>query len=122
GGRRVTQLPVWASPEWATAAISFFVAGVLALVWGYWFAPTKGTTRVVAALLKLLGLGLLAMFLVEPLLTGTRPRTGANLFAMAVDDSQSLTIHEPGDDATRGEQLQRTLLSESSWQTRLERD
>ena len=51
-----------------------------------------------------LGIGAtIAMFtvvqavLLEPLLSGARPRRGANAFAVVADDSQSLQVHDGGE-------------------------
>src|SRR5690606_20778013 len=110
---------VWGAPEWATAAVLLMGAGLLALAWSYWRAPSSGGVRLLAGVLKLLGLGLLAMFLVEPMLRGTKPRTGANLFVIAADNSQSLTIHDRGSETSRAQGVQDELLAESAWQTHL---
>ena len=113
---------LWGAPEWAAAAVGLFVLGAMALVWSYWRSPSTNGAGVLAGMLKIVGLGLLALFLVEPMLRGTRPRTGANLFVVAVDNSQSLTIHDAQQETSRGEELQAALMAESQWQTRLASD
>ncbi len=73
-------------------------------------------------MLKSLGIVLLAACLAEPLLSGVRPRTGANLFAMLADNSQSLTIRDGGSARSRGEMLHDLLARRVPWQTRLSQD
>ena len=65
------------------------------------------------ATLKTLGLAGLALCLVEPLLSGTRARRGANMFAIVADNSQSMNIHDRDDAGSRGEAVQGLLNSTS---------
>lgn len=112
-------LGAWGAPEWSTAAVALLALAAAAVAWGYWRSGATGAVRATAAALKIVGLAALALCLVDPLLSGVRPRRGANIFAIVVDDSQSLQIHDAGSSATRGERVQRVLLAESPWQTRL---
>jgi hypothetical protein len=109
----------WGAPEWSTAAVVLLALAAAAVAWGYWRSGATGTVRITAAALKTIGLAALALCLVDPLLSGVRPRRGANIFAIVVDDSQSMQIHDAGSPASRGEGVQRVLLAESPWQTRL---
>ena len=45
-----------------------------------------------AALFKVAAVGLLLLCLLEPLISGVRPRSGANLLAILVDNSRSMRI------------------------------
>ena len=65
---------------------------------------------------------MLAISLLEPLLTGTRPRPGANAMVILADNSQSLQIRDGQDSPTRGEWLRGLLAGESAWKTRLGQD
>ena len=56
-----------------------------------------------ARLLKALGFAALAISLLEPLLTGSRPRRGANAFVILADNSQSLLIRDDETTRTRGD-------------------
>jgi uncharacterized membrane protein len=64
----------------------------------------------------------LLLCLLEPLFSGTRPRPGANLFLMLVDDSQSLNVKDQAHRQSRGEELKRLLSGASTWQTQLGQD
>jgi uncharacterized membrane protein len=113
---------VFGSPAWGQAALILAAVGAIALVWGYWRAPASPLVTAVAASLKAVGLAALAMCLIEPLLSGTRARRGANIFAIAADNSRSMSIHDAGSSTSRGAQLQKLLQTKSSWQERLAED
>ncbi len=78
--------------------------------------------RLACAVLKGVALAVLAISLLEPLLTGTRPRPGANAMVILADNSQSLQIRDGQDSPTRGEWLRGLLAGESAWKTRLGQD
>jgi uncharacterized membrane protein len=113
---------VWGSPQWATVAL--LLAGVAAAVilWSYARARAARPVRVWAAVLKALGLAALVLSLVEPLLTGTRPRRGANAFVILADNSQSLSVRDDQAARTRGDWVRDLLRKQSPWQTRLGQD
>lgn len=69
--------------------------------------------------LKLVGFSILAYCLLEPLIRGTRPTPGENVFVLLADRSESLNIKNKDDQLTRGEKLLELLKEESTWQTRL---
>jgi uncharacterized membrane protein len=113
---------IWGSPEWTLAALSLAAVSAAVLIWGYARASGAPGVRLIAGTLKAMGFTALILFLVEPLLSGTRPRSGANLFALVVDNSQSLAIRDSGDADPRGERLHRALLADETWQARLGQD
>jgi hypothetical protein len=78
--------------------------------------------KAAAFVLKALGLAGLALCLVEPLLSGTRARRGANMFAVVVDNSQSMSIHDRNAAQSRGEHTRELLKPESPWQKQLGED
>jgi hypothetical protein len=113
---------VFGSQDWELVAIALAAVGAIALIWGYWRAPTSPMVTAIAASLKAIGLAALAICLIEPLLSGTRARRGANIFAIAADNSRSLSIHDAGSAESRGQKLQSILQKESVWQNRLADD
>lgn len=118
----MTEWGLWGAPEWAGTALVLFGIGFAALLWGYWRVPSSIGWRAASAALKVIGLAALALCLVEPLTSVVRPRPGANLFAVAVDNSQSLRIRDSRGGKTRGEELQQMLLAETHWQTHLDQE
>src|SRR5687768_15090799 len=110
---------IWGSPAWSWAALALAGLGAAALAWSYWRAPSTSGVKAVAFALKSLGLAGLALCLVEPLLSGTRARRGANMFVVVVDNSQSMSIHDRNAGLSRGEQVRDLLKPESAWQKQL---
>ena len=99
---------------WPAAAL-LLVAGVL-LVWSYRRAPQIGTAHRIAFCLKLLGMLVLALCLIEPLWSGRHAKSGANLFVVVADNSSGMNIHDQGATQSRGELLQAALQAgQSDW-------
>ena len=113
---------VWGSPRWATAALLLAVVAAVALLWSYGRARAAGRVRATAAALKVLGLAALLLGLLEPLLAGSRPRPGANAFAVVADNSQSLLVRDAGSDRTRGDRVRDLLRDGLAWKARLGQD
>ena len=89
---------IWGSPQWMTGALVLLGVAAAAILWSYARAGTKRSVKIAAAILKALGFTALAISLLDPLLTGTRPLRGANAFVILADNSQSLHIRD--DNAT----------------------
>ncbi len=113
---------VWGSPAWGWAALALLSIGAAALLWSYWRASSAASVKLIAGALKLLGLAGLALCLVEPLLSSTRARRGANMFAILADNSQSMAVYDRGDSRSRGQQIQGLLNTTTGWQKRLSSD
>ncbi|MBW3598488.1 MAG: glutamine amidotransferase [Planctomycetes bacterium] len=113
---------LWGAPEWALPAIAIASLALLVLVWSYLRAGGSAGVRLTAATLKTLGIAALAICLAEPLVSGSRPRPGANLFVLLADNSQSLAIHDSRRRESRGEALKNRLTRQSAWRERIEQD
>lgn len=113
---------VWGSPEWLAGALALAGTAALVLLVNYWRAPTSGSLRWAAGSLKAVALGALALCLLEPLLTGTKPRQGANAFVILADNSQSMRIGDGEPAQPRGAWLRGQLVEETAWRTRLGQD
>ena len=109
--------------EWIAPALGLVAIAALVVGWRYSTALLDTQTRWMAGGFKLVALALLCLCLLEPLWSGQRARPGANLFAILADDSQSLTIRDPGADGARGGSLKGLLTNEEApWQVRLAQD
>jgi uncharacterized membrane protein len=113
---------VWGSPAWSWIALALAGVGAAALIWSYWRTSATPAVKLTCATLKILGLAGLALCLVEPLLSSTRARRGANMFAIVADNSQSMNIHDREEAGSRGEAVHGLLNSASGWQKRLSAD
>ncbi len=107
---------------WLVPLLGAMAVALWLLWWSYRTAPTRGL-RWTCLLLKAAGLAALAFCLLEPLWTGQRARSGANLFAVVADNSQGLQIRDPGAAQTRGEELRDVLAQRpGDWQEALATD
>ncbi len=113
---------IWSAPHWLWPVGAIVAAAIVLLVWGYLRAPATVRVRSVAAVLKAVGIVALALCLIEPLFSGSRPRPGANLFLILADNSQSLQLRDAPDESPRGETMRDELTRKSEWQSRLGQD
>ena len=102
--------------RWVVPAGVLLVAVVATMLWSYRRAPRIGAVQRIAFCLKVLGVLLLALCLLEPLWNGRRAKTGANLFAVLADNSAGMNIRDAGSAQTRGEILQAALqIDKAEW-------
>ncbi len=112
----------WGSPNWLIPVL--VLSGAIAVMVLTWYARLgiAWPIRAIAATLKLLAIAALALCAVEPLFHGVRPRPGANLFLVAVDNSHSLSVTDRPGQPSRGEALRATLRDDAPWLARLGQD
>ena len=104
-----------ASP-WVLPAGVLLAAVVALMLWSYRRAPRIGIIQRIAFCLKVLGVLLLALCLLEPLWNARRAKTGANLFVVLADNSAGMNIRDAGSAQTRGEILQTALqIDKAEW-------
>ena len=115
---------VLGEPRWLVAALVILGVAAVSLLWSYGRSGSSASrsVRVACALLKGAGFAALALALVEPRLTGSRAKKGANAFALLADSSQSLQVKDAGSDATRGDWIRDRLRKDRPWKTRLAQD
>lgn len=107
---------------WLYPAIALAGGALIALLIAYAWTSSPSWLRAACGLLKAAAVVLLAICLVEPMFTGTRPRPGDNLFLVVADNSRSLQLADRGAGRSRGAVMQAELRDESSWLTRLAQD
>lgn len=107
---------------WLWPAISLAAAALVALLVAYAWTSSPTWLRAACGLLKAAAVLLLAICLVEPMFSGTRPRPGDNLFLVVADNSRSLQLADRGAGRSRGAIMQAELSDKSSWLTRLAQD
>jgi uncharacterized membrane protein len=107
--------------DWWGIVAAVMTLALLLITWSYVRARSRRSVRLACAVLKALAFASLVFMLLEPLLIRSRPRRGANAFAVLVDNSQSLLIHDDNAAQSRGDWI-RDRLSESAWKTRLGQD
>ncbi len=103
---------------WRWPVLAALLLAVALVWWSYRRAPIK--RRGLCAGLKMAGLALLALCLLEPQWSQERVRPGANLMVLLADNSRSLQVTDDGAAETRADQLRKVLdPSLSTWQTTL---
>jgi hypothetical protein len=108
---------------WIVPVLALLVFLAAALVWAGHRGVVERHIRIGCGLLKLAGVLTLALCLLEPLQVGRRARPGANIFALMVDQSQSLRVKDTGQSESRGQVLRRQLTNDTGgWQAALEKD
>lgn len=108
--------------HWLAGAALLVATSLVVLAWGYHRGGMRSWPRTLAAMLKAVAFMALAVCLVEPLFTGTRPRPGSNLFLVVADNSRSLQLSDSGSGQSRGAVMHSRLSETENWLTRLSQD
>jgi len=114
---------VWGAPEWSGWALTVGVILTLVVIGNYLASPGPKTAwSALAVALKLSAIGLLAVCLLQPMRSGTRPKPQANLFAVLVDNSASMSLQAVAGQPSRGETVRNLVLPDANWRVRLAQD
>ena len=109
------------SPEWLPGLLGGFAVFLLVLAWTYRGTALSMGRRIFCIFLKALAVALLILCLLEPQWTQQKPEAGANYYAIVADNSQSMTIYDPGLNQTRGENTTGLLVTETGlWRDTLD--
>lgn len=110
----------WGASHWFVPAVLVALAFCALVAWCYRGVRSLPGTHF-AMTLKLIAIGILLVCLLEPLISGIRPRPGANLLVFLIDSSKSMQIEGRG---LLGPDAMRSCLSdeEENLRTRLEQD
>jgi len=106
--------------EWRWAVLATLAGACLLSWWSYRRSELQGRLRAGGITLRAVGSAIILLCLLEPLWTSQRARPGANWFGLVADNSQGMQIHDPGEAASRGEDL-RAFLNDpaDNWQDAL---
>ena len=101
---------------WVWLAVPVLIVTVIILVWSYRRSAETGAIHKTAFCLRLLGMLVLVLCLMEPLWSGRRVKSGANLFVVIADNSSGMNVRDHGTTLSRGEILQAALkVNKSDW-------
>ncbi|MCH7556544.1 MAG: hypothetical protein IIB56_03705 [Planctomycetes bacterium] len=101
---------------WVWLAVPVLIVTVIILVWSYRRSAETGAIHKTAFCLRLLGMLVLVLCLMEPLWSGRRAKFGANLFVVIADNSSGMNVRDHGTTLSRGEILQAALkVNKSDW-------
>lgn len=113
---------VFGASEWTLPAILLGLCLSFLAGWSYLFRNEMTGIRWLAMALKIAAVAALAFCLLEPLRRVERPRPGANVMAVLVDNSRSMEIKSNASAVSRSEFLAPKLQTETAWQSRLAQD
>ncbi|NQV31785.1 MAG: hypothetical protein HQ515_03780, partial [Phycisphaeraceae bacterium] len=99
---------------WGWIALGVIVTALGLLIWAYARIKAWDMALRLAFVMKLLACLLLALCLAEPMFHRSRAKPGANAFAIVADNSQGMTIHDPGAENSRGEKMKDLLTPETA--------
>lgn len=101
---------------WVWLAVPVLIVTVIILVWSYRRSAEIGAVHKTAFCLRLMGMLVLVLCLMEPLWSGRRVKSGANLFVVIADNSSGMNVRDHGTTLSRGEILQAALkVNKSDW-------
>ena len=101
----------FANESWMWVALVFGAASIFILTFTYRKSPLRGPQKFFAATLKLVGLILLALILMEPVILDELPRKNANEVAIVADNSSGLTVALDANEPSPAEQLTSALVN-----------
>ena len=115
----------FANESWMWVALVFGAASIFILTFTYRKSPLRGPQKFFAATLKLVGLILLALILMEPVILDELPRKNANEVAIVADNSSGLTVALDANEPSPAEQLTSALVNSKTnlypeWLTRID--
>ena len=113
---------IWGAQHWLPIAATVVAVFLALLTWGYWRAGSGRWLGFVGGTLKLIGVAILVVCLLEPLLGGNRAKPGEILFVVPTDNSHSMTLRDRDVSQTRGEQVKALTGDGATWLTRLRQD
>ena len=99
---------------WLWLAVSVLTVTVALLFWSYRRSAELGVIHKIAFCLRLLGVLVLVICLIELLWSGRRAKFGANLFLVVADNSSGMNIRDQDISHSRGEILQAALKADKS--------
>ena len=105
----------WNALDWMTPAIIVFVVALPVIFYANWSRRISLPLKVLLTLMKSLALGLLALCLLEPMQSFTRPVPGSNSIIVMADASQSLQVQDWGGSRTRAEAMNNILNEKTDW-------
>ncbi|MGB7347566.1 MAG: hypothetical protein WBD20_25310 [Pirellulaceae bacterium] len=110
---------LWGAPSWVIPTIVIAIVMAALVIWNYSQRGIVTPVRLFATLLKLAAIGLIAICLLQPMRSGTRPRPQANVMSILVDNSQSMQVKSADNDQSRGKEVAALLDDKSDWRIRL---
>jgi uncharacterized membrane protein len=100
--------------SWVWLSVPILIATVVLLAWSYRRSPEIGSVHRIAFCLRLLGVLVLLLCLIEPLWSGRHVKSGENLFLVIADNSSGMNVRDQGMNQSRGEILKSSFDPDKS--------
>ncbi|MGL4400142.1 MAG: hypothetical protein ACRCXD_09765 [Luteolibacter sp.] len=115
---------VWTEGQWLVPGLIVLVLAAIGLFFSYRRKSSMPPAlRWLAAGLKLSGLALLLVFILQPKVVKSFNRPGSNHWAILLDRSASMTLKDQNGDLSRADRLKQLVTPEpSAWQKKLTQD
>ena len=113
---------VFGKPEWFYFVVTAAVMLAAFTIWSYRRSAMPLRWKLLAVGLRSVGIALLLICLLEPLGSLQRPKSQANVFAVLMDNSQSMGILMQEASKGKSQELEQSLNDDSAWQRRLADD
>lgn len=113
---------IFGKQEWYYGVLAVAAVFAILTVWSYSRSAMPLKWKFLAVPLRLLGIAMLLACLLEPLGSLQKPKSQANVFAVVVDNSQSMGILMQEASSSGLKDLEKSLSDEASWQRKLADD
>ncbi len=110
---------VWGAPTWIVPVIALATIVSIFIVWSYWSRRLPTWVRVIGIPLKLAAIWLLAICLLQPMRSGTRPEPMSNVVAILADTSASMNVAAETGGESRASRVNRLLQQDNGWRSKL---
>ncbi len=110
---------VWGAPQWFVPTIVVLIVVVLFVIWSYCVRPVPTWVRVLGMALKVAAVVLLAICLLQPMRSGTRPEPMSNILAILTDTSASMNVSPKVGGESRATRVGRLLERDNAWREEL---
>jgi len=109
--------------QWVWLALGLLPVALILLLWAYRQSPRLSGIHAIAFCLKVLAIAALAICLIEPIWSGKRAKSGANLFVVLADNSSGMNVRDRDASQSRADTLQDVLeTGRTTWLAQLAED
>jgi uncharacterized membrane protein len=105
---------IFPAGPWVWLAAPILITTIVLTAWSYRRSPEIGAVHRIAFVLRLLGVLVLLLCLIEPLWSGRRVKSGENLFLVVADNSSGMNVRDQGMATSRGEILKSVFSPDKS--------
>ncbi len=110
---------VWGAPQWFVPSIVIALVVAALVIWSYSIRRVQGWVRLVGTSLKIAAVLLLAICLLQPMRSGSRPEPMSNVLAIVTDTSASMNVAAKTGGNSRAENVTHLVQQDNTWRDEL---